>query len=77
MKYEIEFQINGVGSVDVDANSEREALEQFSEVDMKELAGECYFSSADKPTGIHIIRINDERYQKELYHVKQELDGKE
>jgi hypothetical protein len=58
----IEFAITGVGSIAIEANSVRDALEQFAQVDMKELAGCCQFTTFEE-SGITIISMDGQGYQ--------------
>jgi hypothetical protein len=68
----IEFSISGTGDVYVKAKDSRDAIRQFDEMDMKELAGWCSFSSYER-SGIHIISIDDEEVQADLWDVKKDM----
>jgi hypothetical protein len=68
----IEFSIFGVGDVHIKAKNAEDAIRQFAEMEMKELAGWCYFSSFDK-SGIHIISIDNDEVQADLWDVKKDM----
>lgn len=68
----IEFSISGVGNIDIQAESVKEAVEQFAVIDMKELAGRCQFTSFEE-SGVRIIAIDGEPVQSDLWVVEKEL----
>ena len=71
-EFKIEFSIHGVGDVHINAEDETDAIQQFDEISVKELAGWCYFSSFTE-SGIHIIAINGESVEADLWEVMKEL----
>ena len=68
----IEFSIFGTGYVHIKANDLRDAIRQFDEMDMKELAGWCSFSLFER-SGIHIISIDGQPVQTDLWDVKKAI----
>ena len=72
-EHKIEFRIIGFGKVWIEAKSKSDVVEQFNEMDIKELAGWCEFSDFDLPSSIHIISIDEEEFQADLDEVRAEL----
>jgi hypothetical protein len=71
-KVKIEYSIFGVGDVCIKANNKEDAIRQFDDMDMKELAGWCSFSSYER-SGIHIIAIDGQPVQADLWDVKRDM----
>jgi hypothetical protein len=76
-RHHIQFQILGVGDVWIDAESRKDALEKFAEMEMRELAGWCQFSDFDLPSGIHIISLDEEEFQADLDEVREAMEDEE
>jgi hypothetical protein len=68
----IEFSLFGAGSVCVKAKNAEDAIRQFDEMDIKELAGWCNFSSFEE-SGIQIISIDGEPIHADLWAVKEDM----
>lgn len=68
----IEFSLFGAGSVCVKAKNSEDAIRQFDEMDVTELAGWCNYSSFDE-SGIRIISIDGEPIDADLRAVKNDM----
>jgi len=68
----IEFSLFGVGNVSVKAKNAEDAIRQFDEMDVTELAGWCNYSSFAE-SGIRIISIDDKPLDADLRAVKKHM----
>ena len=68
----IQFSITGVGEIEIQAGSVKDAVEQFAVIDMREPAGRCNFTSFEE-SGVTIIRIDGDEVQADLWAVEREM----
>jgi hypothetical protein len=68
----IEYAIAGVGRIGIQASDVKDAVEQFARIDIRRLAGWCWFSSFDE-SGITVKSVDGEEIESDLWEVEKTM----